>query len=182
MHTFVRLCSLRYAAFRSLRVHVLCTLLGVPARSIRWQRSISYPLATGECRSAASASMHRGRSASNPMLSDGRWRLSALLPRAGVDAPQVDRRTTFGDLIRQHITDMAEVGKARSEQGKSEKIQGAWVRFFLLTLHESGLSGTARHAPRKAPGPSPSASISATNALCWCTRRPSMATTCRPSR
>ena len=50
-----------------------------------------------------------------------RWALEAervIATGKGVDAPQVDRRTTFGDLIRQHITDMAEVGGAAQKQGQ----------------------------------------------------------------
>jgi hypothetical protein len=72
-----------------------------------------------------------------------RWALEAeraIATGKGIDAPPVDRLTTLGDLIRLHITDMAEVGKAplRSKAKSRDKIQGSLGGFLFVSSRESG--------------------------------------------
>ena len=87
-----------------------------------------------------------------------RWALEAeraIATGKGIDAPQVDSRTTFGDLIRQHISDMAEVGKAplRSKAKSLEKIQRSLGAVPLGELTRERLIGYGKARAKEGAGP-----------------------------
>ena len=71
------------------------------------------------------------------------------------DAPQIDRRTTFGHLIELHTTDMAEVGKAplRSKAKSLEKLQASLGTVALGDLTRERLIEFGKARAREGAGP-----------------------------
>lgn len=111
MHTFVRVCSHRYAAFRNLRVHVLCTKkkgtsLGPMASFDKLPSGTWRAQVRRKGRSVCKT--FRLKSEAEAWASETE---SAILSGKSLEASRIDAKTVFGTLIDLHIADLAEVGK-----------------------------------------------------------------------
>src|SRR5262249_15995022 len=121
-------CSLLFSELRSISLTSCACFVHAPGPRVTDHMAAFNKLPSGYWRVQVRRK-HKYASRTFRLKSDAeRWALEAeggIATGKSIDAPQVDRRMTFGDLIRRHITDMAEVEKAplRSKTKSLEKIQ-----------------------------------------------------------
>lgn len=152
MHTFVRVCSHLYAAFRTFRVHVLCTKQEDPTLATFNRLPSGYWRAQVRRKGRYVSRSFRLKSEAEVWATEAE---RAIHAGKSPDAVSVDDTTTFAALLELHINDMAEVGKflLRSKALCLEKLKSDLGREPLGALTRERLIAYGKARAKQGAGP-----------------------------
>lgn len=152
MHTFVRVCSHLYAAFRGFRVHVLCTKQEEPTLATFNRLPSGYWRAQVRRKGWYVSRSFRLKSEAEVWANEAE---RAIHSGKSPDTISVDEKTTFAALIELHIKDMAEVGRPllRSKALCLEKLKNDLGDESLGALTRERLIAYGKSRAKQGAGP-----------------------------